>query len=156
AGGTTAAQAQVVGILLCPSDLLTETVVELTPAVWRPPAWSRGFYGISSYGGNAGKRSVPIGDPPDFPRISRDRIFFIESCVRLADITDGSSHTLFFGERYHRDPEYDLLRPLLVPGTDPSIAQLGKWGFVAGPGGCMTHLTLHTAARINYRVPPGG
>jgi prepilin-type N-terminal cleavage/methylation domain-containing protein/prepilin-type processing-associated H-X9-DG protein len=156
AGGTTAAQAHVIGILLCPSDPLPETVVELTPAVSLPPAWSRGFYGISSYCGNAGKRSVPPGNPPAFPGISRDGVFFIESFVRLADITDGSSNTLLFGERYHRDPEHDLRRPLLAPGTEPFIAQLGKWGFVAGPGGCMTHLTLHAAAPINDRMPLGG
>ena len=56
----------------------------------RPPPWSRGFYGMSSYGGNAGTRSVLRAAPPAFPGISRDGIFFIDSSVRLADITDGS------------------------------------------------------------------
>jgi prepilin-type N-terminal cleavage/methylation domain-containing protein/prepilin-type processing-associated H-X9-DG protein len=155
AGGTTATQAQVIGILLCPSDWLPETVVELTPAVWRPPAWCRGFYGIGSYGGNAGKRSVPTGDPPAFPGISRDGIFFLDSRVTLAGITDGSSNTLLFGERYHHDPEFDLREPLNVPGTDV-LPNYGKWGFVAGPAGCMANLTLHAAERINYQVPPEG
>src|SRR5262245_59496374 len=54
-GGRGATQAQVIPILLCPSDLLPETVVELTAAVKAPPDWCRGFYGIISYGGNAGK-----------------------------------------------------------------------------------------------------
>jgi prepilin-type N-terminal cleavage/methylation domain-containing protein/prepilin-type processing-associated H-X9-DG protein len=155
AGGTTAIQAQVIGILLCPSDLIPEIVVEETAAVWRPPAWSRGFYGLGSYGGNAGKRSVPPGDPPAFPGISRDGVFFVESCVSLAGVTDGSSNTILFGERYHHDPEFDLRHPLFAPGTD-LLPSCGKWGFVAGPGGCMTHLTLHSAAPINYRVPPEG
>src|SRR5262249_20248393 len=109
AGGTTVAQAKVIGIFLCPSDPLPETVVELTAAAWLPPAWSRGFYGMNSYGGNAGKCSVP--SPP-----SRDGIFFIDSCVPLADVPDGTSNTLLFGERYHHDPEYDRLQPKVLPG----------------------------------------
>jgi prepilin-type N-terminal cleavage/methylation domain-containing protein/prepilin-type processing-associated H-X9-DG protein len=155
AGGTNATQAQVIEILLCPSDPLSEPVQELTAAISRPPPWCRGFYGMSSYGGNAGKRSVPPGTPPDFPSVSRDGIFFIESCVSLACVTDGSSNTLLFGERYHRDPEFDLRQPVVQPGIG-SIAHFGEWAFVAGPGGAMANVTLHTAAPINYRVPPGG
>src|SRR5262249_9206329 len=110
---------------------------------------------VSSYGGSAGTRSIDAGSPPAFPGISRDGIFFIDSDVSLADVTDGSSNTMLFGERYHRDPEFDRRLPIVHPGTD-SIAQVGKWGFVAGPGGCMAHVTLHTAGKINYGVPPGG
>ena len=154
-GGKSATQAQVIKILICPSDPLPEPVVELTAAIWRPPPWCRGFYGMSSYGGNAGTRSVDPGAPPAFPGISRDGIFFIDSCVSLAGVTDGSSNTLLFGERCHRDPEFDRRQPVVQPGTD-CIANLGKWGFVAGAGGAMANLTLHTAAPINYRVPPGG
>src|SRR5262249_8078983 len=61
AGGTTATQAQVIGILLCPSDQLPERVVNLT--AHNPPPWCLGFYGMSSYGGNAGTASVPTGGP---------------------------------------------------------------------------------------------
>jgi prepilin-type processing-associated H-X9-DG protein/prepilin-type N-terminal cleavage/methylation domain-containing protein len=153
AGGTTATQAQVIGILLCPSDPLPEHVVKLTAK--NPPPWCRGFYGMSSYGGNAGKRSSPIGDPPAFPLMSRDGIFFIDSCVRLAEVTDGTSNTFLFGERYHRDPEWDSREPVVLPGID-SLEHQGKWGMVAGAAGIMGNLTLHTAAPINYRVPPGG
>ena len=154
AGGTTAGQAKVMGILLCPSDPLPETVVELTAAVWAPPAWSRGFYGMSSYGGNAGKRLVPSGAPPAFPGVTRDGVFFIDSCVRLADVTDGTSNTFLFGERYHHDPEFDRLQPVVFPGRAP-VPHLGRWGAVGDAGG-MVHVTLHSAAPINYQVPPGG
>ena len=64
------------------------------------------------------------------------------------------SFPLLFGERYHRDPEYDLRQPIVLPGVDP-MAGWGKWGFVAGVG-VMGQVMLHTAAPINYRVPPGG
>ena len=89
--------AQVIKILLCPSDPLPEPVVNSRQ---RPPApWSRGFYGLSSYGGNAGTRSVHSGGPPAYPACRRDGIFFIDSNVRASDITDGTSNTFLFGER---------------------------------------------------------
>jgi prepilin-type processing-associated H-X9-DG protein len=101
---------------------------------------------LSSYGGNAGTRSLA------FPHVSRDGIFWIDSRVRIGDITDGASNTILFGERYHRDPEVDRLQPKLLPGA-PHIALVGRWGFV-GPGpATMGHLTLHGAAPINYRMP---
>jgi prepilin-type N-terminal cleavage/methylation domain-containing protein/prepilin-type processing-associated H-X9-DG protein len=154
AGGTNATQAQVIKILLCPSDSLPRPVVQATAANSVTPRWSWGFYGMSSYGGSAGKRSVPMGVPPAFPGITRDGIFFIGSCVRLTDVTDGSSNTFLFGERYHRDPEFDRLRPVVSPGILP-MTDLGRWGYVANQG-VMPNVTLHTAVPINYRVPTGG
>jgi prepilin-type N-terminal cleavage/methylation domain-containing protein/prepilin-type processing-associated H-X9-DG protein len=155
AGDSNAVQAQVIEILLCPSDPLPERVVEMTAAnASLTPSWCWGFYGMSSYGGNAGKRSVPPGTPPDFPGVSRDGIFFVDSSVRLADVTDGSSKTLLFGERFHHDPQFDLLRPVVLPGVAP-MAALGRWGFVAGVGGAMANVTLHAAATINDQAPAG-
>ncbi len=153
-GGRNATTAQVIKILLCPSDSLPARVVEITAKHSVVPPWSWGFYGISSYGGNAGKRSVPPGSPPAFPGITRDGIFFIDSCVRLTDVTDGTSNTLLFGERFHRDPEFDRLQPVVLPGI-AQMAELGRWAWVAG-GGVIANATLHTAAPINYRMPPGG
>ena len=152
-GGTTAPQAQVIGILLCPSDPLPADVVEHSAAV--TPQWCWGFYGMSSYGGSAGTRSLPPGNPPSFPGLSRDGIFWIDSSVCIADIPDGTSNTFLFSERYHHDPEFDLRRLVVLSGTAP-ITQLGKWGFVAGTPGIMVNVTLHSAAPINYRVPTGG
>jgi prepilin-type N-terminal cleavage/methylation domain-containing protein/prepilin-type processing-associated H-X9-DG protein len=150
AGGRNAAQARVIKLLLCPSDSLPETVVHLTAEA--SPPWSWGFYALTSYGGNAGKRSFHPGNPPAFPRLTRDGIFFLDRCIRVTDITDGTSTTFLFGERYHRDPEFDRLEPVFFPANGP-LAGFGKWGFVAKGIG---NVTLHTAAPINYRVPPGG
>jgi prepilin-type N-terminal cleavage/methylation domain-containing protein/prepilin-type processing-associated H-X9-DG protein len=154
AGEENATQAQVIKLLICPSDPLLETVVEWKVLV--APRWAWGFYGMSSYGGNAGKHSVPLGAPPAFPGISRDGIFFIGSRVRLTDVTDGSSNTFLFGERFHRDSEFDRRQPVVSPqlGINP-IAQVGMWGHVSGPG-VMASVTLHAAAPINYQMPPGG
>jgi prepilin-type N-terminal cleavage/methylation domain-containing protein/prepilin-type processing-associated H-X9-DG protein len=152
AGGRNATQAQVVKILLCPSDPLPGPVEEVANSL--TPSWAWGFYGMSSYGGNAGKRSVNTGGGPNYPRMTRDGIFFIDSCVRFADVTDGTSNTLFFGERYHRDPQFDVRYDVVWPGSIP-MADWGRWGFVATPG-AVGNVALSTPAPINYRVPPGG
>jgi prepilin-type processing-associated H-X9-DG protein len=104
-------------------------------------------------GNAAGKRSVNPGTSPDFLGISRDGIFFLDSSVCLKDITDGSSKTLLFGERFHQDPEFDRRNPDLRPGTE-SIGGMGRWGYVANVG-AMAHVTLHTPVKINYQTPPG-
>jgi prepilin-type processing-associated H-X9-DG protein len=146
-GGRNATTAQVIKLLRCPSDPLPETVEVVTAGLG--PPWALGFYGMSSYGGNAGTHSVPPAPYLAFPGPSRDGIFWIGSSVGFKDIIDGKDTTILFGERYHRDPEYD--RRL---GGAP-IAWNGKWGHVAGPG-VMAQVTLQTAAPINYRMPPDG
>ncbi len=120
----------------------------------RIPPWSHGFYAMSSYGGNAGKRSVQTGGAPAFPRLSRDGIFFIGSYIRLADVIDGTSNTILFGERYHHDPEYDRRAPLVWPGS-ALMGDWGRWGYVANAG-ASGNVTLSTPARINYVVPREG
>jgi prepilin-type N-terminal cleavage/methylation domain-containing protein/prepilin-type processing-associated H-X9-DG protein len=143
-GGRNATTAQVIKILLCPSDQLPDPVSQYTLT----PAWATGFYGMSSYGGNAGIRSVLAA------RMTRDGIFFIDSSVRIADVTDGTSSTFLFGERFHRDTEYDRQQPTLWPDASP-LAGVGKWGYVAD-GRANANVTLSTPVRINYRVPLGG
>jgi prepilin-type N-terminal cleavage/methylation domain-containing protein/prepilin-type processing-associated H-X9-DG protein len=153
-GGTNATSAQVIKILLCPSDPLPQPVVQTTAANFQAPPWSWGFYGMSSYGGNAGMRSVWWGPSPTFPLLTRDGIFSIDSSIRVSDMTDGTSNTFLFGERYHRDPEFDLSQPVVWPGIN-SMDHLGRWATISGPG-AIANVMLSTAVPINYRVPPGG
>src|SRR5262245_28831321 len=150
-GGKDATQAQVIQILICPSDPLSERVVQVTGPSAAPP-WSWGFYGMCSYGGNGGLRSFHPGPAPDYPRLTRDGIFSVDSKVRLADVIDGSSNTFLFGERYHLDPHYDLQRPIHFPGLGP-LGGCGKWGFVALGA---AQVTLSTPVPVNFKIPPGG
>jgi prepilin-type N-terminal cleavage/methylation domain-containing protein/prepilin-type processing-associated H-X9-DG protein len=145
-GGTNALSAQVIKILLCPSDSLPEPVSQFTAG--SIPTWAWGFYGMSSYGGNAGKRSVLAA------RMTQDGIFFIGSNVRIADITDGTSTTFLFGERFHHDPNFDRQQPDVWPGASP-LTGIGKWGYVADAR-ANANVTLSTPVPINYRVPSGG
>jgi prepilin-type N-terminal cleavage/methylation domain-containing protein/prepilin-type processing-associated H-X9-DG protein len=152
AGEKNATQAQLIPLLLCPSDSLPHRVIDST--IPNQPTWSDGFYAMISYGGNGGKRTVPAKPPPGFEGMTRDGIFFIDSCVRIADITDDTSNTFLFGERYHRDPQFDLRQPIVWDGHSP-IEQWGRWAYVS-TAGALGHTALHTAAKINYQVPAEG
>src|SRR5262249_55190927 len=102
AGGMSATTAQILLVLLCPSDSLPNPVY-LSMDGFPQYAYAQGYYGMSSYGGNAGKRSFALA------QATRDGVFFQDSSIRLADLTDGASNTFLFGERSHVDPEFDRL-----------------------------------------------
>jgi prepilin-type processing-associated H-X9-DG protein len=104
---------------------------------------------MSSYNGNAGKRSYPD------TAITRDGIFFIDSHIRLRDVSDGSSNTFLIGERYHRDAVYDRITRLNNLGFGNPIGLWGMWGKVHSPLTMGTHM-LSTPVPINYQVPPSG
>jgi prepilin-type processing-associated H-X9-DG protein len=137
AGGRNATTAQVIQILLCPSDPLPEPVFQLK---------DQGFYGLSTYGGNAGKQSPVVQ--------TRDGIFFIDSSIRLTDITDGTSNTFLFGERSTVDPEFDSRASVVWPPKKSPLWGWGRWANVLSPGAGAS-VTLSTPVPINYRVPRG-
>src|SRR5262245_66381817 len=60
-GERNATQAQVIKILLCPSDPLPEPVINLGAEA--APPWSFGYYGLTCYGGNGGKCILHVGGP---------------------------------------------------------------------------------------------
>jgi prepilin-type N-terminal cleavage/methylation domain-containing protein/prepilin-type processing-associated H-X9-DG protein len=144
AGGVNSTTAQIIQIDRCPSDQLNDRMY-YHGAI--PEAW--GYFGLGSYGGNAGRRSYPP------KQVTRDGIFAQDSSVSLADIRDGSSNTLLFGERSHRDQEYDQV----IAGLNMApLANVGGWSTVVAAqlnGGPLHNLTLSTAVPINFQVPPG-
>ena len=119
----------------------------------RERSTSNEWYGITSYGGNAGSQSHP------FSMVTSDGIFFYTgpaaptiSQVRIAAITDGLSNTLFFGERSHFDPAYDTFAP---PGWTFFSQTMGMWGWWASSSGGygLSDVAESTYAPINYVVP---
>jgi prepilin-type processing-associated H-X9-DG protein len=92
---------------------------------------------MNSYGGNGGTRSWYISS------MTTDGVFWINSNVRLGDITeaDGTAYTFMFGERYHRDPVY------------PAIETLGGWAW-ANFNAPEDYL-LSTCVPVNYMLAPG-
>jgi prepilin-type processing-associated H-X9-DG protein/prepilin-type N-terminal cleavage/methylation domain-containing protein len=151
AGGRNAITAQVIKILLCPSDPRPGPVNYLPRAPEYPQYdWAEGFYGVTSYGGNGGKRSFPLA------QVTRDGMFFQNSKVRVADVTDGTSNTFLFGERSHRDPEYDRF----TQASLPSLGPLWNWGEWAAAfsiyGGSLPQHLFSTPVPINYQLPRTG
>jgi prepilin-type processing-associated H-X9-DG protein/prepilin-type N-terminal cleavage/methylation domain-containing protein len=138
---------QVLKVLLCPSDALADPVFYFESAP--DYAWAYGFYALGCYGGNAGKRSFPK------EQVTRNGIFFQDSRIRLRDVADGASNTFLFGERFHRDPEFDRIASSLdIPHP---LATVGQWaGAFAIYGGSLPQHLLSTPVRINYRMPSDG
>jgi prepilin-type N-terminal cleavage/methylation domain-containing protein/prepilin-type processing-associated H-X9-DG protein len=149
AGGASARTATVLKVLLCPSDLIPQN-----------PVVNGGLsYALTSYAGNGGTRSYD----PQFA--SNDGIFFVigpgsqtapgGAPVRIADVTDGLSNTLLFGERSHTDPNHDSFVAALGGGAGQSLLPMGQVGWWATSGGRLAagDVTLSAFAPINYRVP---
>jgi prepilin-type N-terminal cleavage/methylation domain-containing protein/prepilin-type processing-associated H-X9-DG protein len=126
--------ATVLNVLICPADYLPSRVAVDS---------SGRQFGMTSYGGNAGVQSYQTANA------TRDGVFYMNSNHRIADILDGTSNTLLFGERYHRDVEYDL-----NAGTFTKMGGWGYWCPSAGPPG-MGDVTLGSMVPINYLHPRG-
>ena len=151
AGDRNAITAQVIKNLLCPSDPLPDPVVHVLSDAQLPQYdWAAGFYALTSYGGNAGKRSFPLA------QVTRDGIFFQNSKVRVADVGDGTSNTFLFGERSHSDAEYDRITQAAFSDYYP-LEAVGMWAaaFMTSGGSLAQHL-LSTPVPISYRMPPTG
>ena len=112
------------------------------------------YIGVTSYGGNAGTRSYH----PDSGFLQTDGIFFGagpgsqpepgQRPVRLADITDGTSQTVLFGERSRWDPNYDSFAQ---QGWDWEMRYYGNW--CGTSRSVLAHFTLSSYSPINYRLP---
>ncbi len=151
AGGTNATAAQVLKILICPSDALPDTPLAEFPAdAVAPWTWGAGWYAVGSYGGNGGTLSFDWGSRAP----SRDGVFFDDSRVRITDLTDGSSSTFLFGERSHRDPEFDRLTRAYDPVSSP-LSGWTAWASAAWDVNSLGDVTLSSAVPINWMVPPG-
>jgi prepilin-type N-terminal cleavage/methylation domain-containing protein/prepilin-type processing-associated H-X9-DG protein len=132
--GSTASQ--VVKILLCPTSPLSN----------QPKATVSGnVYGLNSYGGVAGRYSFRAFSGSTFI-ISNDGIFYINSRVKIAGITDGTSNTFMFGERYHQDKNFDRMY------TNFPIKGWSGWAW-CDQGNAIGDFLVGAAQPINWLIP---
>ena len=112
---TTSPSANIVPVYLCPSNYYPTPYEQLGGYQW----------GWTSYLCNGGTRSFPCLQQ------STDGIFYLDSKVRILDVTDGTSTTFLFGERNHRDDNLAKVDPL------NDMQTWGAWGAATGvdPGG---------------------
>jgi prepilin-type N-terminal cleavage/methylation domain-containing protein len=146
-----------VSVFSCPSDQLNPPVTSYTS-----DGGTTYYFSITSYGGNAGSRSSY------WKSASHDGMFCLNSKVKIADVTDGLSNTVLFGERYHFDPVFDALQ---TASGGSLINTFGGWAW-ANPY-AMEDVTLASystvpigstpdpnyptlnSITINYTTPPG-
>jgi prepilin-type N-terminal cleavage/methylation domain-containing protein/prepilin-type processing-associated H-X9-DG protein len=133
---TSFAGAQPVKTLVCPADALP------TPAVML--GYSNYYYGMVSYGGVAGTVSTY------YSSATLDGCFYVNSSTKISDISDGTSNTMFFAERFHRDPNWTVAAA--TTGT-ADITTFGGWVWTNPTA--MEDLTLGTQVPINWMIPAG-
>jgi len=124
--------AQIVKILICPSDGAMPS-----PAVGQ---FNNLYFGLTSYGGCAGSSATVTNGKQSL----QNGIFFMNSSTRFLDITDGTSNTLFFGERSRKN----------LPATTSSQS-LGGWAwanFLAQEDNTMN--TSEPMERFDPGAPP--
>jgi prepilin-type N-terminal cleavage/methylation domain-containing protein/prepilin-type processing-associated H-X9-DG protein len=146
--GTTARSATVLSGLLCPADIIPTNPVQNGTT-------SNEWYGITSYGGNAGSQSHP------FSAVTKDGIYTYTGPgstspnniqVTIAMVTDGLSNTLFFGERSHFDPNYDSFAAAGLTFFQQTMGQWGWWASSSG-GYALSDVAMSTYVPINYKIP---
>lgn len=138
--------------LLCPSEPESENPLYYASHIWgmATDRWIK----VTSYAGNGGTRSYH----PSSGFLMADGIFFHvglnskpqpdQRSVRIGDITDGTSNTLFFGERSRWDPNYNTFA---AQGWDWTLRNYGNWCGTSGQ--VLGHVTLSSYSPLNYRLP---
>jgi prepilin-type N-terminal cleavage/methylation domain-containing protein/prepilin-type processing-associated H-X9-DG protein len=121
--------ATVVDSFFCPSDISEEKVVTYTTG------GNTYYFGGNSYFANAGVQSWY------HQTATFDGVFYYNSKTTFGSITDGSSNTLFIGERYSFDPEYPALRNF----------RGWAWANVNAP----RNFLAGALEPINYQLPAG-
>ena len=149
-------------VYVCPSDGFEQTVVELdVTGTARPLGW----FGVTSYAGNLGTFSGYFGDqdlqdngimfftgPNSQAFSSQSNLVDDADPTEMGSIIDGTSNTIMFGEKYHRDQVFD---DVLVPSRSRyPIAKVAAWGWFGGGRG-HNHVLGSSRVPINYELPEG-
>jgi prepilin-type N-terminal cleavage/methylation domain-containing protein len=130
----------IIKTFLCPSDTAPQQTTYTSSSCG---ATGTCVFGANTYGGSAGIISFY------YDAMTQDGVFFINSTVKIADISDGTSNTIAFGERNRTDPVFDQV----YPGVANSIEQHSGWAWSNYfPG----YDYLYGAAMpLNWKFPAG-
>ena len=159
--------AAVIDAFVCPTDAPEERVIFFGSIPNNSNMTYAGYYSNTSYAGNHGTRNYyppqstsdgifyttgPAGvEFPIVPRPSvapyRERL---DDPVRLNQVADGTSNTIFMGERFNYDPIFNTLQERARSGL--LIHQWSLWGWSGGWKGT-GHVTRSGFMPINRQMP---
>ena len=64
-----------------------------------------------------------------------DGIFVLSGAVSLLGITDGTSNTILFGEKYNYDPNWPAYQAAIPNFQNVSLCAISQWGTYLDTGG---------------------
>ena len=137
AGGQGSVSGQVIKVLICPSSAVAAQPVAQV---------SGNSYGLNSYAGVAGRFSFRAYKNTSKYVISNDGLFYINSRVRMSEIADGTSNTFMFGERNHRDRNFDRMY------TNFPLIGWSGWAWCDQPNAIGDYL-VGAAQPVNWQIP---
>ncbi len=167
--------AQVISVFLCPSDRFEQNPFDM-PVPGSPANGAiAGMYSATSYAGNYGEGSYYFGSAL-FPVIPNGVLFMSGSstslkktavcpatakemitydcshqnlsAIGLRKVTDGTSHTLLIGEKFHEDPLFDTWTG---NNSGFKMYQVSAWAWAGGTKGT-AHLFGSAAVPLNSQV----
>ncbi|MEM7455790.1 MAG: DUF1559 domain-containing protein [Planctomycetota bacterium] len=161
-----APSAAIVSAYLCPSDVVQSNRVPLgIDSAEQGTGRPRGYFGMTSYAGNIGTFSGWFSDwdlqddglmyftgPNSQASSGQNNLIPNATSVKIATVTDGSSNTIIFGEKYHFDPVFDQV--LVTSRSRYPIGKIGAWGWFGGGRG-HNHVLGSSRMPINYTLPEG-
>jgi prepilin-type processing-associated H-X9-DG protein len=92
---------------------------------------------------------LPAPNPIDYNRtiaMTKDGMFYINSRVKIVAVSDGTSNTMMFGERQHRDPNFDRMY------TNFPIIGWSGWAWVNQENAVGDYL-VGACRPINWMIP---
>lgn len=138
---TQAAIQTLIPLYHCPSDSPSESPFMVTDAAFNPICLA----GASSYAATVGSDASEVDD------FTGNGVFFRNSRIRMVEIRDGLSNTVFIGDRAWSDTQGTWAG--IPTGAVTRPGDTNPWQFTTGPGQC---LVLVHNNWINIRTDADG